>query len=174
MDTKRCNKCDQTLPLSEFYPRRDRPGQYRALCNGCGVLYNRKWQKDNADKVSSSSKRHYYKDPSAQIKRAQEHQKKNPDQKRHWYLMSKYNMSLEEFRALEKEQDFRCASCGDKESVVVATSQKVRNLHVDHCHETGINRGLLCTRCNLALGYLLDDPEKIQSLLSYIKRWKDV
>ena len=171
MDTKECNKCNRTLPVSEFYPRRDRPGQYRSSCKVCGGAASAKWQRENPEKASAAGKRFYYKNSEAEVRRAQEHQKSNPDQKRNWYLMSKYNMSLAEFQALEAAQEYRCAGCGNEEDVIVATSSKRRNLHVDHCHKTGTNRGLLCTRCNLALGYLLDDPERIKGLLSYIEKW---
>ena len=43
-------------------------------------------------------------------------------------------------------------------------------LHLDHNHETGVWRGLLCGNCNTALGLLKEDPERIRALIDYINR----
>ena len=48
---------------------------------------------------------------------------------------------------------------------------KDTRLAVDHCHETGDVRGLLCAACNTALGLLKDDPDRIVKLLDYLTRW---
>ena len=71
------------------------------------------------------------------------------DQKR------KYNMTDKELEALP---DY-CEVCGSQE-----------NLHIDHCHKTGIVRGRLCQHCNRALGLLYDDSERIIKLAQYLQR----
>ena len=45
-----------------------------------------------------------------------------------------------------------------------------RKFCVDHDHETGIIRGLLCTRCNLLLGYALDNPQTLRNLAMYLEK----
>jgi hypothetical protein len=45
----------------------------------------------------------------------------------------------------------------------------VANLVVDHCHKTGIVRGLLCARCNMALGMFKDDSDIIRRAVSYLE-----
>ena len=55
-----------------------------------------------------------------------------------------------------------CAVCGDPPGRTA--------LHVDHSHDTGAVRGLLCFRCNSALGNLRDDPAIIASALAYVSR----
>lgn len=56
-----------------------------------------------------------------------------------------------------------CESCGDQ-------LNGGRVFHLDHDHKTGAVRGQLCTRCNIGLGYLMDDPERVLGLYNYISR----
>ncbi len=60
------------------------------------------------------------------------------------------------------EQGGGCAVCGDPPGRTA--------LHVDHCHDTGLVRGLLCFRCNSAIGNLRDDPDIIAAALAYVTR----
>lgn len=53
-----------------------------------------------------------------------------------------------------------CAICGREPGS--------RRLHVDHCHETGLIRGLLCSRCNSGIGLLRDDPELLKTAYNYL------
>lgn len=76
---------------------------------------------------------------------------------RHW--RSKYGLSADEYARLWTEQDGDCAICGE-----------YRDLVVDHCHATGRVRGLLCHRCNVALGWLDDDPVRMRAVAEYIER----
>lgn len=48
-----------------------------------------------------------------------------------------------------------------------------RGLHFDHCHQLGHFRGWLCNGCNLALGYVDDDPNILRKLIAYLERTKD-
>jgi hypothetical protein len=60
-----------------------------------------------------------------------------------------------------------CAACGQPETTIDPRTKQVKNLQVDHCHETGKVRALLCKECNNALGLLHDDPDRIHLLLQY-------
>jgi hypothetical protein len=46
-----------------------------------------------------------------------------------------------------------------------------RRLVLDHCHETGRARAMLCVQCNVALGHLADSPDRILALWRYAKSW---
>lgn len=76
---------------------------------------------------------------------------------------SLYGISREEFEALVESQNSACASCGDD-----ATGSE-HSLQVDHCHNTLEIRGLLCSGCNTAAGWLDDDPEKAEKLARYLR-----
>lgn len=63
-------------------------------------------------------------------------------------------------------QDGRCAICREEET---ATARgRVRSLAVDHDHETGAVRGLLCSRCNTALGLFRDNPALLLEAIAYL------
>ena len=74
-----------------------------------------------------------------------------------------YNLSVEEYEDMYAAAEGCCEVCGVKESTLS------RRLAVDHCHVTGKIRGLLCSKCNTALGQLDDNLDKITALYSYLK-----
>lgn len=72
--------------------------------------------------------------------------------------VNKHGLSKEERDALKSGAE--CFSCGEIDQ---------EKLAVDHDHKTGAIRGILCKRCNLALGLLRDDPSFIRKLAEYIE-----
>lgn len=74
-----------------------------------------------------------------------------------WRRRKKYGLPFGGYAALLKAQGGKCALCA-----------KPGKLVIDHCHETGLVRGLLCIRCNGSLGVLGDTPERISILLAYV------
>lgn len=77
---------------------------------------------------------------------------------------------MKEFREMEREQGGVCAICGEKETRT-RRGNLVR-LSVDHDHTTGSIRGLLCTRCNTAVGLMQDEPELLRKAIEYLERNK--
>lgn len=79
-------------------------------------------------------------------------------------LKKKYGLTLEQYNEMLEDQNWGCAVCGDgPERTVQGT------LPVDHCHKTGKIRGLLCDRCNRALGLLRDSAVNVRALLRYLE-----
>lgn len=77
------------------------------------------------------------------------------------YLRRKYGITLEEYDALLQQQGGTCAICRRPPRDDIS-------LHVDHDHETGARRGLLCFRCNNSLGDLEDDPDLLRRAAAYL------
>jgi hypothetical protein len=71
----------------------------------------------------------------------------------------RYGLSLADYRALQERQGHACAIC----------RRVTRVLCVDHCHVTGRVRGLLCRRCNSALGFYADDQRLLRAALAYLQ-----
>jgi hypothetical protein len=80
-------------------------------------------------------------------------------------LRSKYGISVEQYETMLKEQGGVCAICG-------GVNKDKRRLSVDHCHETGRVRGLLCRICNSNLGRWGDNEEGILKVLAYLRKTK--
>lgn len=91
--------------------------------------------------------------------------RRNPEKARRsaWRtnLRRKYGIEAEDFDTLSSLQEGVCAICGGP--------PRGKPLHVDHDHRTGRVRGLLCYRCNLAVGQLDDSPERAERLAQYIR-----
>ena len=74
-------------------------------------------------------------------------------------LKHRYGIGVEDYNAMHKKQEGKCAICGIK---------KDANLDVDHCHDTGKIRGLLCNSCNRAIGLLKEDEKIIKKAAEYL------
>lgn len=80
------------------------------------------------------------------------------------YLFRTYGITTVEYDEMLEAQNGVCAICGQEEQV------KTRGLSVDHCHETGEVRGLLCSFCNMALGLFKDNPQSLINAVKYLAR----
>lgn len=89
--------------------------------------------------------------------RAKRWRAENPEKVQAQDRLRRYAITADEVRTLAKKQDGRCAICGEAEPGCV-----------DHCHETGAVRGLLCRRCNAGLGQFRDDPALLARAIAYL------
>ena len=79
-------------------------------------------------------------------------------------LLVQYGISEMDYARMLTEQNGGCAICGDDGS-----AGRGGVLHVDHCHQTGRVRGLLCDRCNHGLGNFKDDPALLRRAAYYLE-----
>ena len=82
-------------------------------------------------------------------------------------VLSRYGITLPQYMTILVRQDCVCAICGKPERSKL--NGKTKRLSVDHCHKTGKVRGLLCTRCNTAIGLLDDDPQRVKAVIDYLQ-----
>src|SRR5262245_13714441 len=87
---------------------------------------------------------------------AHKHESASPPRKAH---LRRYNIPPAEYDALLAKQGGACAICRKRSK---------GRLCVDHCHVTGVVRGLLCNECNGSLGYLKDDQASLVAALAYL------
>lgn len=109
--------------------------------------YNQKYYVENRQRLLDYSK---------------EYQQKNPDINRNSVRKYRYGINKEEYEALLYIQNNVCAICKG------TTPGKA--LSVDHCHTSNKIRGLLCRKCNTALGMFNDDSELLAYAIRYLDR----
>ena len=78
-------------------------------------------------------------------------------------LRATFGITLEDYDNKLEEQNNSCAICGRKHRL-----ETQRSLAVDHCHTTGLVRGLLCMNCNTAIGHFRDDKTLLQKAIDYL------
>jgi hypothetical protein len=90
----------------------------------------------------------------------------NADRQRERNYLKAYGITVAQYEELLESQGGVCAICGRPETRI--QQGKVKRLHVDHCHSTGVVRGLLCAACNTGIGLLQDDPDIIARALEHV------
>lgn len=160
---KRCNKCGVVKPLSDFYRMPEMRDGNRNDCKRCNL---------------AAKAARYRANPGPDIARAKAWRESNPERARatkaayieagrkravdrRYQLKRKYGITPEQYDALLAEQSGGCAICG-------RPPRRDISLHVDHEHGTGRIRGLLCFRCNNALGDFGDDHDRLGAALAYL------
>lgn len=123
----------------------------KQLCIDRSVAYNKsskrqEWKEKNKDKIRNYN---------------QERWLKVRDSKPH--LKYDYGMTLEDYNKMYDSQNGCCFTCGTHQSLLA------QSLNVDHDHKTGKVRGLLCIKCNSALGLVDDNIETLYNLINYLQ-----
>lgn len=94
--------------------------------------------------------------------------KNNPEKaknsRKNTFLKRTYGITLKDYEKLLKQQNNLCAICKTD-----TPGGKGNTFVVDHCHATGNIRGLLCNKCNLAIGLLNENPVIFDSAKQYLK-----
>lgn len=91
----------------------------------------------------------------------------NPDRHRANWFKAKYGITQDEYDALLKQQNGVCAICLSPQMTV--RQGKTIMLCIDHDHETDEVRGLLCSKCNVALGQMDDSPALLRQAAEYLE-----
>lgn len=163
---KRCCKCGIEKPLTDFYFRRptlrNKRGVYSSDCRECiktwrkeryhgnpeirakAIAYSARWKRENPEALARSTAK-----------------PENRASKKRWHLARVYGLSVSEFQGLLDKQGNACAICRKPFGDIVAC--------VDHDHATGAVRGILCHRCNRAIGLLGDSVELATAAARYLK-----
>lgn len=114
---------------------------------------SREWYRENRDFALARQRAYRQANPS------------DPEKDRWYQIRSKYGLTQEEYEKLLCDQGGVCAN-----PACHTPDNNGRTLHVDHDHETGRVRGLLCFSCNVVLGKVRDDPATLRGLIAYLER----
>ncbi|WML79167.1 endonuclease VII domain-containing protein [Streptomyces sp. VNUA74] len=175
---KKCGRCGEIKPATEFHKRARSIDGLQAFCKNCLNVARRRrrsekpeqekatyqaWQESNKEKITSqrAAYRQANKDKLNEYNR--EWRKRNKDRVPGYYMKHTYGITREQYAVMLDQQGGVCAIC-KQECRVHA------RLSVDHCHRTNVVRGLLCQSCNTALGHLEDDPSRLLAAIAYLTK----
>lgn len=85
------------------------------------------------------------------------------------YYKRNYGIDDKELQKMKEEQNNRCYLC-NSDGFLIGKNNHTEKLAVDHCHETGKVRKLLCHNCNRALGLFKDNPELMRKAADYVEQ----
>jgi hypothetical protein len=126
--------------------------------------YKRKWRKKNPNVDKAISRRRYLRKREEVIEKGKKYYKENKRKTKNDTLLRKYGISIEDYEQMVAVQGGLCAICGTS----------AERLVVDHCHESGNIRSLLCNRCNLGIGLFEDNEDILILAAKYIKRYGEI
>ena len=135
---KTCTGCGLEQDLSQFVKSKNHKGGHFPRCKTCKKEYDQKRWASDAER-------------------------------RNAYKMEMRNRRLREFGMTQEDYDSMLAAQGG--GCAICGTQKGwagKQLAIDHCHETGAVRGLLCDRCNTGIGKFEDSPELLQKAAAYL------
>jgi len=134
------------------------------VCRVCGEEKNLLDDYYFVRKDRSLPSSYSYECKACTIERTTNYNKRNSNSVRSQYLKRNYGLTFEEFDSMLTKQDNCCAICKGKEPY-----GRHKRFTVDHNHKTGEVRGLLCNRCNTALGLVGDNIHTLKSMIQYLE-----
>jgi hypothetical protein len=152
MKTKVCTVCGEEYPATTdyFYAHHNKRDGLETRCIFCRRKYQKKYREENKDVCTA---------------RTVKWQRDNPDKRKVTLRKHNYGITEEEFIHMYNKQKEVCAICGKPETRIL--KGKTTILCVDHNHNTGKVRGLLCHRCNVALG-VFDSVSLLDNAKGYL------
>jgi len=139
-NTKKCTSCNLKKNVSMFYKNNRRANGLDTRCKECADTYKTNWVTTSGNDIKAASTNSR--------------------------LLKRYGITSEEYIRLLENQNYSCAICGNTPEKGRANTYK---LSVDHCHTTGVVRGLLCQKCNTGMGLLGDTKEGLLKALKYLE-----
>ena len=144
LSSKKCSCCGEVKPTTEFIRHKSREKWgFTSWCKECRNKKNKKYYKDNPEKYKITNR------------------KKN--------LKKLYGLTIEDVEIMLKNQNYKCAICGKEIFLHGASMDNNKIARVDHNHETGEVRGLLCNDCNRGIGLLKDNPLFLANAIKYLE-----
>jgi hypothetical protein len=155
---KYCSGCKKTKVVDEFGKQSKRKDGLAFRCKSCMRKYLRTRYKNPQIRAKLLANTAKWRD-------------ENPDAEANKHLKRKYGITIDDYNRMFAEQGGVCAICKSAEKT---RRRKKTNdderLAVDHCHETGVVRGLLCFKCNTAMGSLGDSQDQVMRVIHYLSK----
>ncbi len=159
---KRCKKCGTVKPLAEFYANKGGRDGVRPECKACTSARRKAWYADSRAREIARVRAWQQANHEYYLRKQAEYRARVTRDHRSGHLKRKFDLTLDEYEGILEGQNRACAICGEPPSERIA-------LHVDHDHGTGEIRGLLCVRCNNALGLFRENTDVLRRAIRYVR-----
>ncbi len=146
---KTCPKCAIEKPLFEYYRSKATVGGYQVYCKLCCAMHHEEWRKNNMAKCAADQKRHRL---------------AHPERFRDYGRKQRYKLEPGIFAEMLTAQEGKCAICASSDPRGKGV------FHVDHCHDEGHVRGLLCHNCNVGIGNFQHSTAALEAAIRYLNR----
>lgn len=157
---KRCGRCGIEKALDEFHrDSKGRMGRAR-YCKPCACKKASDWVKDNPERAKAARLRWAQANREKVNAAQRERHRRDPARATAVKRKHLYGVDADRYSEMMAAQSGCCAIC----------REATEKLHVDHDHETGAVRGLLCRMCNQGLGFLRDNAEVMRNAIDYLER----
>jgi hypothetical protein len=159
----RCSHCKEWLAVSCFGPSTVVRGN--GVCSKCTTKRSsaRRANPDLRARENARTREWYRKNKATHLARTQSYYRRNRGRAEDRHYERTYGISLSEYNRMLDAQGGGCAICGKRQG-----AEKYK-LAVDHDHSTGRVRGILCHRCNRAIGAFGDTVEGVRRALKYLE-----
>lgn len=131
------------------------------------MVTSKEYRELNRDRLKAYDKKHYEDNKEAKKAYNKKYRENNKGKIYAYYrpfrLKKLYNLSLEDYNTILNSQNGKCAICTEDLDLG-------KHTHVDHCHKTGRVRGILCGKCNTALGGFRDNRDLLLSAVKYVDK----
>jgi hypothetical protein len=161
---KTCSNCKETKHYVEFGIDRRATDGLRTQCKICTRQSRKAYRMKNLEKHRALVRKWHADHREISRARAKAHYHDNKDRHRDNRMKRNFGISLADYERLLEFQDGKCAICGRERP-----TRGDKMLQIDHCHKTGVVRGLLCSPCNTVLGFLEDNTDSLKKALAYLK-----
>lgn len=166
---KKCTKCGEVKPIGQFGEVRSKRSGRRAQCKACWNATRKAWRDRRKEHVSQKKRESYQRNREAYLAYMRSDIRRRAVFR--WKLENLFGITLEQYEQLAASQGGCCAICGKSPDEAKGHKRNVR-LHIDHDHDSGLVRGLLCNTCNTGLGCFYDSLDNLIGAIEYLERFR--
>lgn len=157
---KRCKKCGELKPLTGFYRDTAARDGHRPECKVCTSARRKAWYAQNREREIARVVAWRRANPERYAERQRKYREDGRRDYRAEHLRKTFGLTQADYDALLAAQGGGCAICRRKPEKI--------SLHVDHDHQTGEVRSLLCFRCNGGAGQFKEDVDLLARAIDYL------
>jgi hypothetical protein len=171
---KTCTKCKNTYDYASFHKELRNKDGFSSWCKKCVKISSATYYTKNRELVNSKAKLYHRNNKEKTVLAQRRYIENNKELTLGRQLMKYWPgctamEAYEKYMYLQNKQGNLCAICFQPETTRHQYTGKIRRLSVDHCHTTGLVRGLLCGKHNKAIGLIDESIEIAYNVIKYIQ-----